>query len=83
MYVELTNKKIYGCDFIVSATGVRPNTDVFLEGNNFALGQDGGLLIKEDMQTSLPNVYAAGDVCSAGWKIAPHWFQVNFSSSKV
>uniref|UniRef100_A0A8C1YUL1 Pyridine nucleotide-disulfide oxidoreductase domain-containing protein 1 n=1 Tax=Cyprinus carpio TaxID=7962 RepID=A0A8C1YUL1_CYPCA len=29
-YVQLTNGKIYGCDFVVSATGVVPNTDPFL-----------------------------------------------------
>jgi len=34
VYVELTNEKIYGCDFIVSATGVTPNTEPFLCGNN-------------------------------------------------
>uniref|UniRef100_A0A8C1U383 Pyridine nucleotide-disulfide oxidoreductase domain-containing protein 1 n=1 Tax=Cyprinus carpio TaxID=7962 RepID=A0A8C1U383_CYPCA len=33
-YVQLTNGKIYGCDFVVSATGVVPNTDPFLSGNN-------------------------------------------------
>lgn len=33
IYVELTNGNIYGCDFIVSATGVIPNTGVFLKGN--------------------------------------------------
>ena len=29
VYVELTNKAIYGCDFIVSATGVDPNIGPF------------------------------------------------------
>lgn len=33
VYVRLTNDKVYGCDFIVSATGVTPNTDPFLAGN--------------------------------------------------
>ena len=32
-YVELTNGKIYGCDFIVSATGVVPSIDVFTKNN--------------------------------------------------
>lgn len=32
--MELTNGKLYGCDFIVSATGVVPNVDPFLPGNN-------------------------------------------------
>lgn len=33
VYVELTNGKIYGCDFIVSATGVVPSVDVFTKNN--------------------------------------------------
>uniref|UniRef100_A0A3Q2KZQ4 Pyridine nucleotide-disulfide oxidoreductase domain-containing protein 1 n=1 Tax=Equus caballus TaxID=9796 RepID=A0A3Q2KZQ4_HORSE len=37
VYVELTNEKIYGCDFIVSATGVTPNIEPFLCGNNMRL----------------------------------------------
>ncbi|XP_069663975.1 pyridine nucleotide-disulfide oxidoreductase domain-containing protein 1 isoform X2 [Haliaeetus albicilla] len=37
VYVELTNGKIYGCNFIVSATGVVPNVKPFLDGNNMRL----------------------------------------------
>ncbi|KAF4799757.1 Pyridine nucleotide-disulfide oxidoreductase domain-containing protein 1 [Turdus rufiventris] len=37
VYVELTNGKIYGCNFIVSATGVVPNVELFLDGNNMRL----------------------------------------------
>lgn len=33
VYVQLTNGKTYGCDFVVSATGVVPNTEPFLAGN--------------------------------------------------
>ena len=28
------------------------------------------------MQTSIPDVYAAGDVCDASWEHAHHWLQV-------
>ena len=28
VYVKLTNGKVYGCDFVVSATGVSPNTSI-------------------------------------------------------
>jgi hypothetical protein len=28
VYIELTNGKIFGVDFIVSATGVQPNGDL-------------------------------------------------------
>lgn len=76
IYVALNNGKTYGCDFIVSATGVVPNTDPFLHGNNFALGDDGGLKVDDQMQTSESDVYAAGDVCTAGWKPSPLWHQM-------
>ena len=32
VYVKLSNGHLYGCDFIVSATGVIPNTDI-IENN--------------------------------------------------
>ncbi|ROT70737.1 Pyridine nucleotide-disulfide oxidoreductase domain-containing protein 1 [Penaeus vannamei] len=47
VYVELTNGKVYGCDFIVSATGVTPNVEKLLAGNNLSVGEDGGLVINE------------------------------------
>ncbi|XP_040823564.1 pyridine nucleotide-disulfide oxidoreductase domain-containing protein 1 isoform X2 [Ochotona curzoniae] len=76
VYVELTNGKIYGCDFIVSATGVTPNVEPFLHGNNFALGEDGGLQVDDHMRTSLPDIYAAGDICTAAWQPSPVWQQM-------
>ncbi|ETE62148.1 Pyridine nucleotide-disulfide oxidoreductase domain-containing protein 1, partial [Ophiophagus hannah] len=76
VYVELTNGKIYGCDFIVSATGVTPNVQPFLDGNNFALGEDGGLKVDRYMRTSLPNIYAAGDICTTSWEPSPVWQQM-------
>ncbi|XP_075408128.1 pyridine nucleotide-disulfide oxidoreductase domain-containing protein 1 isoform X1 [Tenrec ecaudatus] len=76
VYVELTNEKIYGCDFIVSATGVTPNVEPFVLGNNFNLGQDGGLKVDGQMRTSLPDIYAAGDICTASWQPSPVWQQM-------
>ncbi|XP_066524120.1 pyridine nucleotide-disulfide oxidoreductase domain-containing protein 1 [Hoplias malabaricus] len=76
VYAHLTNGKTYGCDFIVSATGVVPNTEPFLHGNNFELAEDHGLRVNEHMQTSEPDVYAAGDVCTAGWKASALWQQM-------
>nr|XP_057933696.1 pyridine nucleotide-disulfide oxidoreductase domain-containing protein 1 [Doryrhamphus excisus] len=76
VYVQLTNGKTYGCDFVVSATGVTPNTEPFLQGNNFALADDGGLQVDEHMMTSEPDVYAAGDVCTACWEHSPLWQQM-------
>ncbi|XP_068247237.1 pyridine nucleotide-disulfide oxidoreductase domain-containing protein 1 [Palaemon carinicauda] len=76
VYVELTNGKVYGCNFIVSATGVVPNSKDFLAGNNFSLSPEGGFLVDDKMQTTEKDVYAAGDVCTPNWELSPHWFQM-------
>uniref|UniRef100_A0A8C5AM68 Pyridine nucleotide-disulfide oxidoreductase domain-containing protein 1 n=1 Tax=Gadus morhua TaxID=8049 RepID=A0A8C5AM68_GADMO len=76
VYVRLTNGRTVGCDFIVSATGVVPNTDAFLQGNNFSLAEDGGLRVDDHMMTSERDVYAAGDVCSACWEPSALWQQM-------
>ncbi|KAI4464167.1 pyridine nucleotide-disulfide oxidoreductase domain-containing [Holotrichia oblita] len=31
-------------------------------------------MVNEFMQSSLPHIYAAGDVCHANWEHAQHWF---------
>ena len=33
VYVELTNNKTYGCDLIISATGVIPSVEMFTKNN--------------------------------------------------
>ncbi|XP_063302717.1 pyridine nucleotide-disulfide oxidoreductase domain-containing protein 1 isoform X2 [Pelobates fuscus] len=76
VYVQLTNGNTYGCDFLVSATGVVPNIEPFICGNNFDLGEDGGLRVNEHMRTSLPDIYAAGDICTASWKRSALWQQM-------
>uniref|UniRef100_A0A6I8P5N6 Pyridine nucleotide-disulphide oxidoreductase domain 1 n=1 Tax=Ornithorhynchus anatinus TaxID=9258 RepID=A0A6I8P5N6_ORNAN len=80
VFVELTNGKVFGCDFIVSATGVMPNTEPFLDGNDFALGADGGLMVDDHMRTSLTDIYAAGDICTAAWPPSPFWQQMRLWS---
>ncbi|PNF30166.1 Pyridine nucleotide-disulfide oxidoreductase domain-containing protein 1 [Cryptotermes secundus] len=74
--VHLTNGKIYGCDFIVSATGVVPNSSVFSESGKLILADDGGIKVNWKMETSVPDIFAAGDVCTASWEHAAHWFQM-------
>uniref|UniRef100_M3ZWL8 Pyridine nucleotide-disulfide oxidoreductase domain-containing protein 1 n=1 Tax=Xiphophorus maculatus TaxID=8083 RepID=M3ZWL8_XIPMA len=76
VYVQLTNGETFGCDFVVSATGVVPNTEPFLHGNNFSLADDGGLRVDDHMMTSETDVYAAGDACSACWEHSPLWQQM-------
>ncbi|KAM9705305.1 pyridine nucleotide-disulfide oxidoreductase domain-containing protein 1 isoform 1-T2 [Menidia menidia] len=74
--VLLTNGRTVGCDLVVSATGVEPNTEPFLHGNKFCLAADGGLQVDDHMRTSEPDVFAAGDVCSACWEPSALWQQM-------
>ncbi|KAF2348005.1 FAD/NAD(P)-binding domain [Trinorchestia longiramus] len=76
VYVELSNGLIYGCDFVVSAIGVTPNTRLLKESDGFTFAPDGGVCVEEDMQTTVPDVYAAGDVCTPSWQWATHWHQM-------
>ncbi|XP_055300196.1 pyridine nucleotide-disulfide oxidoreductase domain-containing protein 1 [Sitodiplosis mosellana] len=74
--VTLQNDEVLECDFVVSATGVVPNLNFKMRAEQFRFGPDGGIFVNELMETSISNVYAAGDVCFAGWEWAPHWFQM-------
>lgn len=58
-HVILADGEEIPCDFVVVAAGVRPNT-AFLEGSG--LQMERGLTVNEYMQTSDPDIYAAGDV---------------------
>ncbi|EDO49331.1 predicted protein [Nematostella vectensis] len=80
VYVSLTNNRIYGCDFVVSATGVTPNVEPFLGCGGFELGEDGGIKVDKNMKTNIPDVYAAGDVCCASWEPSKFWFQMRLWS---
>ena len=74
IYVELSNGKVFGCDFIVSATGVLPGGEMFKHVVN--VNEDGAIVIDNTMRTSHPHNYAAEEVCSAGWNPAPDWMQM-------
>lgn len=36
--------------------------------------------MNDKMETSIKDVYAAGDSCTAGWQWAKHWFQMRLWS---
>ncbi|KAJ8983408.1 hypothetical protein NQ317_005873 [Molorchus minor] len=73
--VSLTNGDKIECNLIVSATGVQPKTN-YITRNKFIISEDGGIKVNDYMQTNLPNIYAAGDLCTANWPLAKHWFQM-------
>eukprot|EP01132_Coremiostelium_polycephalum_P008419 gene8419-10338_t len=89
IYVKLSNGHIYGCDFVISATGVIPNSSLLLnsvepttEVKVMELDGLGGkaLVVDENMMTSIPRIYAAGDVCHLPWSTSPFWFQMRLWS---
>ncbi|CBJ28169.1 conserved unknown protein [Ectocarpus siliculosus] len=81
----LTNGRRVECDFVVSATGVRPNTGII--SSDFKRGPDGGLCVDEMMRVVRcgggiekegdveNNIFAAGDCCCLE-RNEDHWFQI-------
>jgi NAD(P)H-nitrite reductase large subunit len=57
--VKLSNDKSIEVDLVISATGVRPNI-TYLKTSGLDLNT--GILVNNLMQTSHPDIYAAGDV---------------------
>lgn len=60
--VELDDQGYLPCNLIVAATGVKPDTS-FLSGTGIAVGK--GIIVDQQMRTSIPDIYAAGDVCES------------------
>jgi NADPH-dependent 2,4-dienoyl-CoA reductase/sulfur reductase-like enzyme/rhodanese-related sulfurtransferase len=58
--VKLQNGTELSCGLAVVAVGVRPNVTIAREAG-ILIGETGGILVDEHMQTSDPNIYAAGD----------------------
>jgi NAD(P)H-nitrite reductase large subunit len=57
--VELANGHQVHADLVIVATGVRPNVEL-ATGSDIQIDQ--GILVDGRMQTSVPGIYAAGDV---------------------
>jgi NAD(P)H-nitrite reductase large subunit len=57
--VSLSNGERIEVDLVISATGVKPNIE-FLKDSRLAINT--GITVNDCMQTSDPNIYAAGDV---------------------
>ncbi len=58
--VKLANGTELPCELAVVAVGVRPNSQLARDAG-LATGHKGGILVNQYMQTSDPDIYAAGD----------------------
>ena len=81
--VVLTNGQVYEVDVVIAAIGVDP----FLRWvpTEVQRGEDGGLLVDQNMQTNREDIYAAGDCCTVDWgsDASPHWFQMRLWTQVV
>ncbi|TCO07718.1 FAD-dependent oxidoreductase [Natronoflexus pectinivorans] len=60
--VKLQNGTQIPCELAVVAIGVKPNIKLAREAG-IEIGQLGGILVNQHMQTNDPDIYAAGDCC--------------------
>lgn len=78
--VTLSTGEVLKTDVIFVAVGFKPNTQIpGLE--KLKKLTNGAILVNENMQTSLPDIYAAGD-CAAAGKPA-NWFPLATTASKM
>ena len=61
-----------GFEAVVSAIGRKPRTyDLGLEKTNIELSSDGFVKVDPLENTTVPGVYAIGDVTTTGWELTP------------
>ncbi|MBI2527384.1 MAG: FAD-dependent oxidoreductase [Candidatus Rokubacteria bacterium] len=59
--VRTTKGRLFECDLVVAGIGITPNSELLAAAG---AAVDNGVLVDERCRTSLPDVYAAGDVTS-------------------
>jgi len=59
--VKLDNGKVLDADMVLLSIGVRPTLQLAIDAG-LEIGEAGGLLVNEQLQTSDPDIYAAGDM---------------------
>lgn len=59
--VGLDNGKVLNADMVILSIGVRPTLQLAKDAG-LKVGEAGGLLVNEQLQTSDPDIYAAGDM---------------------
>ncbi len=58
--VLVSNGQNIETDYIILSTGIKPNTKLLIDQGALHL-KNGALLVNEKMETSIPDIYAAGD----------------------
>ena len=59
--IELASERFIEADMVVLSIGVKPNGELAKEAG-IACNERGGIIVDEYLQTSIPDIYAVGDV---------------------
>ncbi len=79
--VVTASAKHVPCDFVCVGIGIHPNTEI---GRNAGLAEDNGIVVDDRLQTSHPDIYAAGDIInypdsqSGRRRRVEHWSHANY-----
>ncbi|MGM0419643.1 MAG: NAD(P)/FAD-dependent oxidoreductase [Bacillota bacterium] len=68
--VKLADGELIPADLVLFSTGIRPNTDIISET---PIETNKGIIVNEKMETSISNIYAAGDVAEYEGTIYGIW----------
>ncbi|MEH0153794.1 FAD-dependent oxidoreductase [Limibacter armeniacum] len=81
--LTLSNGEQISTDYMLVGISVKPNTEMLTAKGAEQLG-NGALIVNERMETSLPNIYAAGDCASIPNMVTgtPCWFPMGTHSNK-
>lgn len=81
--VRLSSGKVLPADLVVVGVGVQPNVELAeAAGIEVASREDGsGVIAGADLQTSAPDVFAAGDVVRWEHPLLDHWVRVEHWSN--
>jgi len=60
--VKLDSGKVFGCSMVIVGKGVQPNVDLVKDTD---IKVNEGIIVDNRLQTNIPNIYAAGDVCES------------------
>lgn len=78
-YRVVTDKQEFPADLIVMSVGVRPRSELAREAG-LLVGPMGGIVVNNRLQTSDPNIYAAGDCIETNHLISGKRAQAPFGS---
>jgi NADPH-dependent 2,4-dienoyl-CoA reductase/sulfur reductase-like enzyme/ferredoxin len=68
--VALTDGRVVPCEMFLAAVGIRPNADIAVRAG---IACSKGVLVDDRMQSSIPGVFAAGDVAEHGGLVLGLW----------